>query len=84
MSQMGHSRRSDRAPMTSGVPPDKQTFSVSVGRSQRCQHRTSHLCARVPELQIQVPAAHPASIRADNRGDPCIPATGRNDHRPGS
>ena len=35
MSERGQSRHFDRAPLTSGLP-EKQTFSVSVGMSQRC------------------------------------------------
>jgi class 3 adenylate cyclase len=39
MSVRGQTRRSDCTPLTSGLP-DKQTFSDSIGMSQRCQHRT--------------------------------------------
>jgi hypothetical protein len=35
MSERGQSRHFDRAPLTSGLP-EKQTFSVSAGMSQRC------------------------------------------------
>jgi hypothetical protein len=39
MSPLGQSRHSDRVTITSGLPL-KQTFSESVGMSQRCHERT--------------------------------------------
>jgi hypothetical protein len=38
MSFLGQTRRLDRAPLTSGLPL-QQTFSRSVGMSQKCQYR---------------------------------------------
>jgi hypothetical protein len=41
-SAVGQSRHFDHAPTTSGLP-DKQTFSASIGMSQRCQTRKCRL-----------------------------------------
>src|SRR5258708_11510598 len=40
MTISGQLRRFDPPPMTSGLHPHKQTFSVSAGMSQTCQQRT--------------------------------------------
>jgi hypothetical protein len=48
MSNRVKKRRFDRRPITSGLPPDKRTFSEFVGMSQRCQKRKSQPITLLP------------------------------------